>query len=64
METKWKLCVTSKILQKTEAGDAIPFEEALRFLKAAGFEEIDFGFDSKLLFQEDWKNGFADAKKR
>lgn len=58
METKWKLCVTSKILQKTETGDAIPFEEALRFLKAAGFEEIDFGFDSKMLLQEDWISGF------
>ena len=58
METKWNLCVTSKILQKTESGDDIPFEETLRFLKAAGFEEIDFGFDSKMLLQEDWKSGF------
>ena len=36
----------------------------MRFLKAAGFEEIDFGFDSKMLLQEDWISGFEKRPKQ
>ena len=50
-----KLCVTSGIISRRADGSRIPFDEALRFLKAAGFEEIDFGFNTPMLLAEGWR---------
>ena len=53
-----KLCVTSDIVSKREDGSAIPFQETLRFLKNAGFEEIDFDLTVPMLLASDWREAF------
>ena len=59
-----KLCVTSGIISRRADGSRIPFDEALRFLKAAGFEEIDFGFNTPMLLAEGWREAFRLAVKQ
>ncbi len=53
-----KLCVSSGIIARRPDGAPIPLEEALRFLKEAGFEEIDYGCGAKKLLEADWRAAF------
>ncbi len=54
-----KLCVSSDIVTRRKDGSPLPFREALVFLKDAGFEEIDRGFETPVLLREDWEEDFA-----
>ena len=61
-----KLCVSSGIVARPHEGPAASFRESLVFLKEAGFEEIDYGFQTPALLRSDWKESFlsklAEAK--
>ena len=52
-----KKCVTSKIY-RSRNGMPVDFGESLDFLKAVGFEEIDYGFSARELLQDGWKEEF------
>ncbi len=53
-----RLCVSSDIITRHGDGSPIPFREILRFLKNAGFEEIDHGFVTPSLLKPEWKEDF------
>ncbi len=55
---RMKLCVTANIISGCANGKNDQFAETLSFLKAAGFEEIDFPFSTPMMLQEDWKEDF------
>lgn len=51
-----KLCVSSHMLGTT--GTLDEFRETLAFNKRAGFEEIDFAFDTPMMLREGWQEDF------
>ena len=51
-----KLCVTSGIIRKYDDGTPVPFDEALSFLKRAGFDEIDLDITTPMMLREDWES--------
>ena len=53
-----KLCVTSGIIRQYSDGTPVPFDEALSFLKRAGFDEIDLDITTPLMLREDWEANF------
>ena len=55
-----KLCVTSGIIERRENGEKTPFAQTLAFLKEAGFEEMDFSFDTPDLLQDGWQSAFRE----
>ncbi len=50
-----KLCVTANILTQCTAGTQDEFREAMSFIKQAGFEEIDFMFNTPMMHRENWQ---------
>lgn len=50
-----KLCVTANILTRCTAGTQEEFREAMSFVKRAGFEEVDFPFNTPMMLRENWK---------
>lgn len=53
-----KLCVSSDVVRRKSGEDSAGFRETMIFLKEAGFEEIDYGFDTPHLLRPDWKEFF------
>ncbi len=51
-----KLCVSSHMLGTT--GSIEEFRETLAFNRQAGFEEIDFAFDTPMLLRDGWQETF------
>ncbi len=50
-----KLCVTANILTRCTAGTQDEFREAMDFVKKAGFEEVDFPFNTPMMHRENWQ---------
>ena len=50
-----RLCVTVNIISRCTGGTQEEFREALVFLKNAGFEEIDFPFNTPMMLRENWR---------
>ena len=57
-----KLCVTGNIIAKCVNGRNDVFAKALAVLKASGFEEMDFPFDTPMMLCEDWKEDFREKR--
>jgi len=55
-----KLCVTSDIINWRKNGDESPFRQAMSFLKKAGFDEIDFFFETPMMLRENWASSFRE----
>ncbi len=53
-----RLCVTANIASRCVNGNNEAFEKNMDFLKAAGFSEIDFPFDTPMMLHDDWKEDF------
>ena len=53
-------CVTSKIISSRPDGSVPTFAETLEFVKAAGFDELDYGFKTPELLQDGWQEAFRE----